>query len=124
MRRRRLNRGYLRLDGFSRDFRRHRFRARKSHCLSDRQTNGKHRTAALAVLRNDLAAIRLDQLSSNRQAEADTSGSSARTAIEFLEYFRFLSGFETGAAIGYGNDQHGIIAGGAHFNRSIGFAKT
>src|SRR6266567_6689127 len=92
--------------------------------VTDWQTNGKHCTAPLAVLRNDLAAIRLDQLSRNREPEADTTGTSARTAIELLKYFCFLSRFETGAAIGHGNDQRGIIAGGANFNRAIAFAIT
>ena len=99
--RRCCNAGYLRLCSFSRRHAcRHRFRTRKSHCFSDRQTNGKHRTASLAILRNDLTAIRLDQLSCNRQTKTKTTGTGARTAIELLEYLCFLSRFETGAAIG------------------------
>src|SRR5262249_61887139 len=93
-------------------------------CSHKRKPNEKPPPPPLTVRRNNHPAIRLDQLSRNRKTEADTTRSRARTTIKLLEYSCFFSRLETNAPIGNRNDQHGIIAGGVHFNRLIAFAIT
>src|SRR5215470_2911823 len=115
-----LSTGYLRIHRFSLRYARHnKLRVGQPHCFTDRQTNREDSPATFTILRNNLPAVRLDQPPRNRQAEPETAGASAWATIEFLEYFFFLTWCKTGAAIGDGNHEHGIIAGDIYFNRTI-----
>src|SRR5690242_15156879 len=62
------------------------------HLLAEGKANGKPRAAVLSILREDLAGVRFNQLAGNGKSQAETTGTSARTAIKLLEHFLFFAG--------------------------------
>src|SRR5689334_10869725 len=97
-----------------------RFRG-QSHLLAEGKANGEPCAAVLSILRDDLAAMRFNELAGNGKSQAETTGTSARTAIKLLEHFLFFAGTQARTMIGNRNYEHGIIARRAHFDRFIAF---
>src|SRR4029077_8330273 len=86
-----------------------RFRG-QSHRLTEGQTNGKTRAAALSISHDDLPRVRFDQLTRDRKSQAKPAWARARTAIKFFKYLVLFARGKTRPMIGNGNNKHRIIA--------------
>src|SRR5262245_43441770 len=62
------------------------------HLPTKRKANAQSGVAVMTILRDDLAAMRFNQLAGNGKSQSETAGTSARTAIELLEHFLFFPG--------------------------------
>ena len=69
-----------------------------------------------------LAEARFDQLARDRKTKPEATGTSAGTAIEFLENLVLFARRETGAVIGDRKNKHGIVARHARFDRLITYS--
>jgi hypothetical protein len=75
------------------------------------------RTAAFAIPRNDLTAVRLYELPSDGKPEADASGSRSWTAIKLFEHLGLFTSRKARTMIRHRNGKHRAITRSAHFDR-------
>src|SRR5690242_1805927 len=94
---------------------------RQPHLLAEREANGKPRAAVLSILRDDFATVRFNQLAGNGESQSEATRTCTRPTVKFLEHLLFFAGSQARTMIGNRNDEHGIIARRAHFDRFIAF---
>src|SRR6266508_566455 len=85
--------------------------------LANGKPNGKSSAAAFAILRNELAAVRLHELPGNGKPKAEAAGTRSRAAIKLFENLILFTRRKTRTVIGHRNDKHGAITRSVHFDR-------